>query len=244
MSPQPEMELILFPLGGEVTPIVPEPILTLAEDDPADPDPLPLVANDEWALLVEQVRAGDNHSVAELYKMFAKAVRFFVCRQLGVQELEDKIHDTFLLVIQAIRRGELRDPERLMAFARTIVRRQVAAHIDRAVHHRQEHLDNEVSWRVPDPRGGPEDSAIFRQRLELIRKVLGELGDRDREILTRFYLYEQSQQQICLEMVLTVTQFRLLKSRAKARFGELGRKKLAQSTFEPDFVRTSAGCSH
>jgi len=74
--------------------------------------------------------------------------------------------------------------------------------------------------------------------------VLGELGDKDREILTRFYLNEQTQPQICLEMELTITQFRLLKSRAKARFGELGRKRLAQTTLEPDLVRTSARCSH
>jgi hypothetical protein len=46
-------------------------------------------------------------------------------------------------------------------------------------------------------------------------------------ILTRFYLLEETQDQICSEMVLTATQFRLRKSRAKIRFGELGKKKLA-----------------
>jgi hypothetical protein len=35
---------------------------------------------------------------------------------------------------------------------------------------------------------------------------------------------EQPQEQICLEMGLTYNQFRLLKSRAKARFGELGKR--------------------
>ena len=47
--------------------------------------------------------------------------------------LDDKVHDTFLVVVQAIRRGELRDPQRLMGFVRTVVRRQVAAHIDKVV---------------------------------------------------------------------------------------------------------------
>jgi len=74
----------------------------------------------------------------------------------------------------------------------------------------------------------------------MIQRVLTELGDRDREILTRFYLYEQSQDQICSEMRLTETQFRLLKSRAKSRFGELGRKKLAHRSLQSVFVRTSA----
>jgi hypothetical protein len=60
-----------------------------------------------------------------------------------------------------------------------------------------------------------------------MKTVLSSVSDRDREILTRFYLMEQSQERICRDMNLTDTQFRLLKSRAKARFGEMGRKKLA-----------------
>ena len=59
-----------------------------------------------------------------------------------------------------------------------------------------------------------------------------------------FYLREQSQEQICEEMKLTETQFRLLKSRAKARFGELGKKKLAHKSLQAVFMRTSASGSH
>ena len=50
----------------------------------------------------------------------------------------------------------------------------------------------------------------------------------DREILMRFYLDEQSQDEICTEMGLTEMQFRLRKSRAKARFAELSRKALTR----------------
>jgi RNA polymerase sigma-70 factor (ECF subfamily) len=70
------------------------------------------------------------------------------------------------------------------------------------------------------------------------------LSDRDREILTRFYLDEQTQEQICGEMNLTETQFRLLKSRAKARFGELGRRKLQQKPFGSLLLRTSVHSAH
>ena len=85
---------------------------------------------------------------------------------------------------------------------------------------------------------------MFRERSELIQWVLDELSVRDREILTRFYLQEEGQDQICSEMALTDTQFRLLKSRAKARFGELGKKKLAHGVVSAILVRTSAASSH
>ncbi len=58
--------------------------------------------------------------------------------------------------------------------------------------------------------------------------VLKGLTARDREILTRFFLLVQSEDEICAEMGLMETQFRLLKSRAKARFAELGRKALTR----------------
>jgi hypothetical protein len=43
------------------------------------------------------------------------------------------------------------------------------------------------------------------------------MSPNDRELLTRFYLEEQSQERVCEQMNLTATQFRLLKNRAKAR---------------------------
>jgi RNA polymerase sigma factor (sigma-70 family) len=197
-----------------------------------------------WVDLVERIRTRRTDGMADLYELFSRGIRFYLCRQLGPQELDDKVHDTFVVVVQAIRRGELREPQRLMGFVRTIVRRQVAAHIDRVVHDRRDQQDMESTVRIADPRGNPEDAAIFHQRNELIQKVLRELGMRDREILTRFYLQEESQEQICVEMRLSETQFRLLKSRAKARFGELGKKKLAGRALQSVCLRTSASVSH
>jgi RNA polymerase sigma-70 factor (ECF subfamily) len=197
-----------------------------------------------WVDLVERIRTGQTDGMAELYLLFSKGIRFYLCRQLGPQELEDKIHDTFLVVVHAIRRGELREPQRLMGFVRTVVRRQVAAHIEKVVHSRREQFDLDSTVRVPDPRGNPEETAIFRQKEDLVHRVLAQLSERDREILTRFYLHEQSQDQICSEMGLTETQFRLLKSRAKARFGELGKKKLVHKSLNQVFLRTSRSVSH
>jgi RNA polymerase sigma-70 factor (ECF subfamily) len=175
----------------------------------------------EWVELVDRIRLRETDGMEELYQLFSKGIRFYLCRQLGPRELDDKVHDTFVVVVQAIRRGELREPSRLMGFVRTIVRRQVAAHIDKVVRTRRDQIDLDSTVRLVDPERNPEEKAMFSQRAELINRVLGKLSDRDREILTRFYLMEQDQDQICSEMALTETQFRLLKSRAKARFGEI-----------------------
>ena len=195
----------------------------------------------EWGILVSQIKAGEETGMEQLYKLFSRGIRYYLCRQLGPQELEDKVHDTFLIVVNAIRRGDLREPERLMGFVRTVVRRQVAAYIEQAVHNRREQADLETGITVADRKQNPEQEAMVRQKAELMESALSALSDRDREILVRFYLKEQPQEQICREMELTETQFRLLKSRAKAKFGEIGKKKLAASGIFSVFVRANAG---
>jgi hypothetical protein len=98
------------------------------------PEPSDLLAGEvDWHDLVARIHRGEDSGMEDLYKLFSKGIRFYLCRQLGPQELDDKIHDTFLIVVQAIRKGDLREPERLMGFVRTVVRRQVAAHIDKVV---------------------------------------------------------------------------------------------------------------
>jgi RNA polymerase sigma-70 factor, ECF subfamily len=191
----------------------------------------------DWPDLVDRIRKGESAGMEELYRLFSRGIRFYLCRQLGPQELEDKVHDTFLIVVQAIRRGELRDPERLMGFVRTVVRRQVAAHIDRAVQNRKEQAELQSGYSISDARSNPEEDAIVQQRLEIMTRVLRNLSWRDREILTRFYLRGESQERVCSEMNLTGTQFRLLKSRAKARFGELGKRRLQQRSLPSVFPR-------
>ena len=195
----------------------------------------------DWNKLVEQVKAGEAAGLERLYQLFSRGIRYYLCRQLGPDELEDRVHDTFLIVVQALREGDLREPERLMGFVRTIVRRQVATFIDEAVHNRREKTDLDSGFSVADRKRNPEQEAIARQKAELMKSVLNSLSQRDRDILVRFYLQEQPQDQICREMSLTETQFRLLKSRAKAKFGEIGKKKLSNTGILSMFVRASAG---
>jgi RNA polymerase sigma-70 factor (ECF subfamily) len=193
---------------------------------PSTPPAAPLPAH-HWAGLVERIRAGENEAMEELYSVFAKGIRYFLYRQLGPQDLDDKVHDVFLIVTQAIQHGELREPDRLMGYVRTIVHRQVVAHIQDCVRarHNVTGLDGDMAFcdRTPDP----EAMSIEQQNHQLALRILRGIGPRDREVLVRFYLREQPAADICRDLSLTETQFRLIKSRAKARFGEMGRRRFA-----------------
>jgi RNA polymerase sigma-70 factor, ECF subfamily len=199
---------------------------------------------ERWIGLVDGIRNNEAGAMEDLYRVFSRGIRYYLCRHLGPQELDDKVHDTFLIVVQAIQSGGLREPEKLMGFVRTVVRRQVAAFIDTAVHSRRDFADLELGGAVPDGGANPEQQVLREERSNLMLKVLRGISRRDREILTRFYLYEQPQEQICEEMALTETQFRLLKSRAKTRFAELGRRRVSSPKFSEHFLRKASGSGH
>src|SRR5215471_5676001 len=117
-------------------------------------------AQTSWPALIQKLQGNEAAGMEELYKVFSRGVRFFLWRQIGRQDLEDTVHDTFLTVAEAIRRGEVREPERLMGFVWTVVRRQLAAHIERNVNVRNKLVDLDGAARVLDRCADPEWTAI------------------------------------------------------------------------------------
>lgn len=192
-----------------------------------------------WSQLAKRLREGDPKAMEELYSMFANGVRFYLAKQVPADDIDDKLHDAFLIVVDAIRDGDLRDPRRLMGFIRTVVKRTITSSIGQQVTERKGKLEEERSEAVCDESGSPEATLLEQQQVAILKEVLTELPRRDRYILNRFYVDEVPAQTICEEMGLTLTQFRLLKSRAKNRFGDLGKKKLQKGNFSPVLMRIS-----
>jgi len=200
----------------------------IANSTPDSSDTRQASSEPAWAELVDKIKQNDAAGLEELYRVFSRGVRFYFCRQLGPQDVDDRVHDAFITVAQAIQRGDVREPDRLMGYVRTIVSRRIAAQIEENVHSRKREIDLDWGLAVHDGGRNPEQAAIQSQNEDIARKMLKSITPRDREILMRFYLEEQTADQICGEMGLTETQFRLLKSRAKARFGALGKRKVTR----------------
>jgi RNA polymerase sigma factor (sigma-70 family) len=174
-----------------------------------------------FAEVVENVRQDRPEGLEQLYRVF-RMLSGSLRRQTGFQEFEDKMHDVFLLVIEAIRDGKLREPGSLPSYIHGVARLSICSTIGvRARHQRlsgslRHWVTGRTGWRTP------EEQLEHKQRIQIMRELLATLSDREREIMTRFYLDEQSKEQICDEMNITDTQFRLTKSRAKQRLERIG----------------------
>lgn len=190
---------------------------------PAAPPQMPDFQN-----MVTGIQREDPNAMSDLYSLMQKGIKFMVQQRMcgREQHVEDRVHEVYLITVRAIREGKVREPDHLAGFVRTVAVRQVCDEIRRAGVDRRRSVPADSEMPVASTQRTPEEIAIENERHDRMRRTLQSLKPRDREILRRFYLDGQEQEQICEEMSLTETQFRLLKSRAKARFAELGKRSM------------------
>jgi RNA polymerase sigma-70 factor, ECF subfamily len=184
-----------------------------------------------WAGVVRKIQrgggAGSREGIEEIYIALTNGVRARLVRSIETDAVEDRLHEILVIVVEAIQRGELRDPGRLMGFVQTVTRRRVVAHIRNASFQRRRFVTVDYIEPIAPLEDDPERCAARREQAARIRVVLRRLGARDREIMERFYFEQQPPAQICHEMKLTATQFRLYKSRAIARCCDFARERLS-----------------
>ena len=193
-----------------------------ADNEPKLPKP-PASTPVNCKELVERIQTGDPAAIEEFHRLFSNRIRFFLYRHLGPHEADERLRDTLSSVVQAIQRGELQNPQCLTGLVQTVVGRQLSSSSSQAVQERCQEAPSDGASRVLDQRNNPEQEAIAHEQTEIMQKVVLSLSPRDRGVLTRFYLLGQPQEQICAKMGLNETQFRLLKSKVKARFAELAK---------------------
>jgi RNA polymerase sigma factor (sigma-70 family) len=128
-----------------------------------------------------------------------------------------------MIAVDYIRSGELKHPEALRSFLHTVVRRLIAARILQSIRKRRRNVDMGDALPTLPARGNPESDLMKSEKDRMVECGLNTLQERDRELMTRFYINGQPFREICRDMNLTETQFRLYKNRAKAKLAEWGR---------------------
>jgi RNA polymerase sigma-70 factor (ECF subfamily) len=174
----------------------------------------------DWALLIQQIKAGDPEGMATLYSFLNRSFRFRLLTRLGHVDIDEHIHEVLLILVDATRRSNIRKAEAFPGFVRTIVNRYAANKIDDFVacrkHSSTEELQEEGHAPVLKARN-PEEQAIYGETLSRANHALQNLRSADREVMRRAFLKEERPATTCEQMNLTETQYRLRKSRAKAK---------------------------
>jgi len=173
--------------------------------------------------LVRRIVSGEPAAEAELVDRFSRALSF-LSRRLTRDDTaaEDLSQETFRLVIEKVRKGELREPERLPGFVSSMARNLFLGSVRRGGRRQKWQGDSEATETAPDPAPGQLAKLLAKEKAAAVRGVLAELkNDRDREILSRYYISGEDKEDICRDLELSDLHFNRVLFRARQRYKEL-----------------------
>src|SRR5262245_26501928 len=172
--------------------------------------------------LVGRIRCGARLAEAELVERYNRVVMSIIRREVRDSTVADDLYqETFCIVLEKIREGDVREPEKLSGFVCGVARNQVIKYFQRAA--RQERL-TEIDEAPPVPHATSDqlEELLRKESAEIVRQILKEMtNERDIQALFRFYLAEDDKEQICADLGLTSLQFNLVLHRARERYREL-----------------------
>jgi RNA polymerase sigma-70 factor (ECF subfamily) len=190
-----------------------------------------LTINSAGADLVSRIRAGDQQAEAELVERYSRGITVIIRRQISDASVADDLYqETFRIALEKIRRGDVREPEKLPGFVCGVAKNLVIDYFRRAA--RQESLSEvEEATFLPDPAPDQLEALLQKEQADIVRRVLKEMrNERDIQILFRYYLAENKKEQICADLGLTSLHFNRVLHRARERYLELYKRLMTDKS--------------
>lgn len=164
-------------------------------------------------ILVEAVLAGENAAYEKLYDRYAPLVRAVCYDTTGnLADAQDLAQDVFLRAYERL--DQLREPDIFGKWLVAIARTRCKEWLRRNLQLRNKRVElSEAQIAVPDP---PDDD-----RIELLRKMIATLPDKERLALHVFYLQNSSADSARRVLGLSRSGFYRVLERARKRLEQL-----------------------
>ena len=160
--------------------------------------------------VAEAAPAGDHEAEAELCRRLAPRVRLYGLRHLRNEDAAaDLMQQVMLLMIERLRRGDVREPERLASFVFGICRMVVLD--QQRGHARRERLLESYGDALSPPEAAPPD--LDHKRLAY---CLARLAERERTVLLLTFYDDMPAAALARQLELTPANVRVIRHRALA----------------------------
>lgn len=161
--------------------------------------------------------AGENTDAAaesELYRRLAPRVRLYGLRHLrDPHAAKDLAQQVLLMTIERLRKGQLREPEKLASFVLGISRMTVLE-IRRGTYRREKLLEaygDTESYEAPEPLVLNEDR---------LTKCLEALAERERTVVALSFFAEKDGDEVAKDLGLSAGNVRVIRHRALGKLRE------------------------
>jgi RNA polymerase sigma-70 factor (ECF subfamily) len=182
--------------------------------------------------LVHRIMAGEGRAEEELIAHFGDGLLFLLRRWTrDPYTAEDLYQETVRLALEKIRRGEVREPDKLPGFLRSLAK-NLSIHYYRRGSvrgERERDLEEVGADAVVSHDATDQLTSLLRaEKAALVRQVIGEMPlERDRQVLFRFYIGEEEKERICADLGLTGPELNVVLFRARQRYRKLFEERLA-----------------
>lgn len=167
------------------------------------------------------MRRNDPAQEAEIHARLLPGLRILLRHKLGAAAaVDDLVQETMIVVLQHWRSGEIAESVQLIAFARATALHLVA-NLRRA-DRRRDYLSMEFAHAEEgDLAPSPESLIVDAELAASVRAAVAELPNvRDRHLLWRYYVQDQSKAEICRALAMDVRRFDKVLHRARSRLRE------------------------
>jgi RNA polymerase sigma-70 factor, ECF subfamily len=170
----------------------------------------------DLASLVARVAAGDPQAEGEIVEHFTPRVRAMAAVRTRDHDMaRDLAQETLLAVLQALRRGQIRDHDRIEGFVAGVARNVINNYKRRSLKRPESPLEEDTpAIAAEDDREGPE-------RRRLMARALSTLSPADRQVLLLTLVEGLKPGQIARKIGISADVARTRKSRAMKRILEV-----------------------
>jgi len=181
------------------------------------------------AIYLERLQRGDADTEQHFAAYFGELIKLKLRSRLSPREaVEDVRQETFVRVLALVRANAVRDPGRLGALVNSVCN-NVLLEYYRARSRTDSSLDEvpEHSF-VSQETSGPGLLEV-REAQRVVRKILSDLPERDRQLLRAVLLEERDKDEVCTELGLSREYLRVLVHRAKRSFKSFYLKRFGET---------------
>jgi RNA polymerase sigma-70 factor (ECF subfamily) len=168
---------------------------------------------------LERLQRGDAGTERHFAAYFGELIQLKLRARLSSKEaIEDVTQETFVRVLALVRAKDgIRQPERLGALVNSVCNYVLLEHY-RSQRSTDSRLDDESEEALVDERISISGLLAVDETEQIVRRILGELSERDRHLLQAVLLEERDKDEVCAELGLSRDYLRVLVHRAKQSF--------------------------
>jgi RNA polymerase sigma-70 factor, ECF subfamily len=167
---------------------------------------------------LERLRTRDPETERHFITYFSELILIKLRGRIFSRQLIDDVRqETFLRMLRILRSADgIREPERLGPFVNSVCNNVLREQLRSERRHA---IPSGEPPDAPDTVGpDPESRLISKERKRVVRLVIEELPERDREVLRALFVEQRSRDEVCARLGVDRSYLRVLLHRAKESF--------------------------